>query len=57
MVLSRVVAVQSKRVKAGYFKLYNNKSDQEIPKHIIQIGKNFSNLVVVIQYDALVLTA
>ena len=45
MVLSRVVAVQSKRVKAGYFKLYNNKSDQEIPKHIIQIGKNFSNLM------------
>jgi hypothetical protein len=45
MVLSRITAVQSKRVKAGYFKLYNNKSDQEIPKHIIQIGKNFSNLM------------
>ena len=45
MLYSRISSVRKKTVKAGYFKIYNNKSDQEIPKHIIQIGKNFSNLM------------
>ena len=45
MVVSRVLAVRNKTVKAGYFKIKQNKSDQEIPTHIIQIGKNFSNLM------------
>jgi hypothetical protein len=45
MLYSRIIAVRNKTIKPGYFKLYNNKSDLEVPKQIIQTGKNFTNLM------------
>ena len=45
MLYSRISAVRAKKIKPGYFKTYQNKSDQEIPDNIIAIGKHFSNLM------------
>ena len=45
MVSSRIYCVQTKQIKTGYFKTYVNKSDKEIPDYVVQIGRNFSNLM------------
>ena len=45
MVCSRVFAVARKKVKPGYFKIYQNKSDVEIPDRVLRFGRHFQNLV------------
>lgn len=45
MVSSRVYCVQTNKIKAGYFKTYINKSDKPIPDYVIQIGRNYANLM------------
>lgn len=45
MVISRVYAVKKRQVKAGYFKVYVNESKLDIPAYIIQIGRNYNNLL------------
>ena len=45
MVGSRIYCVQTNKIKAGYFKTYINKSDKPIPDFVIQIGRNYTNLM------------
>lgn len=45
MVASRIYAIEKREVKAGYFKVYVNKSDKMIPDYIIKIGRNYANLM------------
>lgn len=45
MVASRIYAIEKREVKAGYFKVYVNKSENMIPDYIIKIGRNYANLM------------
>ena len=45
MVVSRIYAVRRGEVKAGYYKLYENKSDKPLPDYIVRIGRHYQNLM------------
>ena len=46
MVTSRVKAVRSGTVKAGYFKLFKNREGSpEIPERLVRIGRHYQNII------------
>lgn len=45
MLISRIKAVKSGALKTGYFKIFQNKAEHEVPEKVILIGRHFQNLI------------